>query len=185
VRGLNRSNLRQRDLAIEDFSQSIKLDSNRYTSYEMPGFEYMMQGKNASAISDENDALRLKPDDVGALLDRAGAYMQSNDLANAAVDFTSVIALKPDYADAYLRRARAEELLGKKNESDQDIQKALKIDPTLSEGRQNNCLSIAPSPRLAKDKGHAATQSASGWLVMPLQWLEKTDGYEPSHTAKP
>ena len=81
-RGLASAQKGDYDLAIEEYSQAIKLNRNFTLAYNNRGAAYAQQGKYDPAIKDFNKAITLNPNVAEAYLNRANAY------ANKSVVFT-------------------------------------------------------------------------------------------------
>jgi tetratricopeptide (TPR) repeat protein len=63
--------------------------------------ERMYKGDDDKAIADLSEAIRLKPDYVGAYNNRGIAYIQKGDYDKALADFREAVRLKPDHVTAY------------------------------------------------------------------------------------
>lgn len=97
------------------------------------GMAYRNQGKLDRAISDYDDALKLKPAFADALNERGVAYRQRGDNARAIVDFDEAIRLKPELVDAWFNRAGAWSSLGRFDRAIADLDHVLKVQPTDAE----------------------------------------------------
>ena len=84
--------LNKNQLAIDNFSQAISLDSNNYGAYYNRGCAYHQQGKYQIAIQDLSHAVLLKPDFTQAYVHRGIINHQIGATKNAFNDLT--LALK-------------------------------------------------------------------------------------------
>jgi tetratricopeptide (TPR) repeat protein len=65
------------------------------------------RGDFERAIDDASAAIKLRPDDAGAFLLRAGLYLAYNEFEKAIADYGTVLRLRPDDAAALASRAYA------------------------------------------------------------------------------
>lgn len=108
-------------LAVEDFSQAIKLDANNSTAYYERGtVYYLMFGDGyydkppdyqmkllPMVIADYTQAIRFNSGDAGLYLKRGLVYDRVNYHDGAIADFTQAIRLNPSNAEYYLIRGIA------------------------------------------------------------------------------
>ena len=92
------------DRAIQDYSETIKLNPHFADAYNNRGNAYGNKGNFEQAIKDYSKAIELKPDLAEAYYNRGVAYGIKGELDRAIQDFDKAIELKPDYADAYFNR---------------------------------------------------------------------------------
>ena len=97
------------------------------------GMAYRSQGKLDRAISDYDEALRLKPVFADAWNERGVAHRQKGDYARAVADFDEAIRLKPDLIDAWFNRAGAWSSLGRLDRAIADLDHVLQLQPTDAE----------------------------------------------------
>ena len=94
--------------------------------------------QNEAGIADENQALKLKPDDWAASYARGQLYIATGNWAGAVDDYNRVIEANPTaeqgqiMVQSYLMRGKAREQLGQKAGAEADIKKATELDPTLA-----------------------------------------------------
>ncbi len=123
------------DIAIDRFSEVIRLDPDRVDAYYRRGIVYGNQGQLDQAIADFSEAIRLQPEYVDALVNRGIAYGRKVHLDKAITDFSEVIRLKPDHkklAVAYSSRGVA---YGNRNQQDKaiaDFNEAIRIRPDFA-----------------------------------------------------
>src|SRR5579859_5402703 len=68
-------------------------------AYYNRGIADAKKGNYAKAISDYNEAIRLKPDNAEAYVNRGNAYDDQGDHAHAIADYNEAIRLKPGDAE--------------------------------------------------------------------------------------
>lgn len=129
-RGASFEGLGQTDKALQDFTQAIKLDSNRAFAYLDRGVLLATRTRDFErAIDDFNRALELEPRNVAAFIARGSAYNQLGRSGLAIADLDRAIALSPQNSEAYYHRGTAHYGLGQTGLSLQDYDSALRINP--------------------------------------------------------
>jgi tetratricopeptide (TPR) repeat protein len=101
--------------------------------YQCGYFYQFDQRNNQVAIREYSEAIRLKPDYVDALNNRAIAYRATNQLDAAIRDYTAVIREQPKSAFPYSNRAGAYQAAGNRDAVLKDLDTALRIDPTFAD----------------------------------------------------
>ncbi|MFZ1109035.1 MAG: tetratricopeptide repeat protein [Rhodomicrobium sp.] len=81
------------------------------------------------AISDYNQAIRLKPDYADAYNNRGNAYRAKGDNDRAIADYDQAIRLKPDYASAYNNRGASYNEKGDNDRAIADYDQAIRLKP--------------------------------------------------------
>src|ERR1700730_13715713 len=76
-------------------------------AYNNRGFAYFLAGDLDRAFADDNEAIRLDPNDAPAFLNRGTVYLQRDDLDHAIADFSETIRLDPNHVLAYNTRGLA------------------------------------------------------------------------------
>jgi len=104
-RGLEYYNKKDYNLAITEFSQAIRLNSNYAEAYINRGLAHSAKFDNDLAITDFTQAIRLEPNNAEAYSNRGDAYSNKEDYARAIADLDQAIKLDPNNAEAYSRRA--------------------------------------------------------------------------------
>jgi tetratricopeptide (TPR) repeat protein len=95
------------ELAIEDYTQAIKLDPNLAAAYINRGNAYGSKGDHDRAIADHNQAIRIDPNDAAAYTGRGSAYYRKGDYDRAIADYNQDINLDPYLSAAYNNRGNA------------------------------------------------------------------------------
>ena len=100
------------DQAIRRFSRALKQKTSAHlVNYQSDllffrGISFSFKGDFDSAISDYDQAIKLKPDDANVYKYRGDAYFDKGRHDQAIADYDQAIKLKPDYAGAYNNRGR-------------------------------------------------------------------------------
>jgi tetratricopeptide (TPR) repeat protein len=89
----------------------------------------LKQARYKDAIRSFSAALRLKPDDVSALLGRAEAYRETYDFALSLADYSEVIRLDPKNAAAFRGRSRTHSRCFDLKASLTDLNETIRLDP--------------------------------------------------------
>jgi len=126
-------------LAIQDFSEAIRLNPNYANFYRNRGHEYYEERDYDLAIQDFNDAIRLSPNDANAYYDRGNAYggrgraddnkndydHAIQDYNQAIQDYSEAIRRNPKYAFAYYGRGLAYDSRGIERDNRDDYDRAI------------------------------------------------------------
>jgi tetratricopeptide (TPR) repeat protein len=126
-------------LAIQDFSEAIRLNPNYANLYHNRGVDYYAERDYDHAIQDYSDAIRLSPDYADAYYDRGNAYGgrgvaydKKDDYAHAILDYneairdyTEAIRLQPSYAFAYYGRGLTYDRRGIDHDDKDDYDRAI------------------------------------------------------------
>jgi len=104
-RGNAYSKLGNRERAIEDYSEAIRLQPDYAEAYYNRGTVYIESGQYQKAVRDYTEAIRIKPDYTQAYFNRGMAYSRIGRYQAAIGNYTEAIRLKPDYAEAYNNRS--------------------------------------------------------------------------------
>jgi tetratricopeptide (TPR) repeat protein len=86
--------------ALKLFDKAVTLEPKTPNRYLERARAYEALGKRDLAMGDIEEALKLKPDDVAALIDRGAIEVAAGDLAHAEADFTA--ARKATHGDNHL-----------------------------------------------------------------------------------
>ena len=84
------------DNALNDFNQSLKIDSLYRSSYNHRADVYFSLEDYQSALNDYTKAINLQEDNPVRYIDRAECYVKLEDFNNAQSDYTSAIDLDSD-----------------------------------------------------------------------------------------
>lgn len=112
---------------------------------------WLLDNKPARSEAAANAALKLQPDTVEFLIDRAQAKAALHDYKGAIQDLTAAAKKQPERADIYTFRASAHRLLGQIRQARADIVHALNLDPAYPDA----LLELGNLKRLAGENAHA------------------------------
>lgn len=101
------------------------------------GYLLTEQGKREEGIEAFSEAIRLRPNHDGALLDRGVSKTVQQQYKAAVVDFSKVINLRPNYAVAYNNRGAAKAAQGQCKAAIKDYDKALRLKPDYAAAYNN------------------------------------------------
>jgi tetratricopeptide (TPR) repeat protein len=124
-------------LAIAEYTQAIRLDTNNVEAYVERGRAYSLLGNDDRAIADFTQAIRLNPNYSEAYRLRGliyGAYYKEQyaDFDRAIADYTQLIRLNPNDRVAYMSRAEIYKLKKDYNRAIADYTQMIKLDPNVS-----------------------------------------------------
>jgi len=132
TRGLARYKMGDKQGAIEDYTEAIKLNKNLVLAYTNRGNCLYKIGKKQEAISDYTQAIKLNPNYPDAYYNRGVVYSDIGDKKNAIADYSKAVALNPNYTDAYYNRAVVKASMGDKQGAIADYTEAIRITPNLA-----------------------------------------------------
>jgi len=104
-------------------------DTDRAVFLRDRSFVYDRKGEYDKAISDCNEAIRLKPDDAYAFSGRGFAYASKGEYDKAISDCNKAIRLKPDDAYAFDNRGIAYANKGEYDKAISDYDEAIRLKP--------------------------------------------------------
>ncbi|MTJ21615.1 tetratricopeptide repeat protein, partial [Dolichospermum sp. UHCC 0352] len=128
-RGFAKSNLGDKQGAINDFTQAIKIDPNYAQAYINWGVYKFALGDKQGAINDFTQAIKIDPNNALAYSIRGITKFVLGDKQGAISDSTQAIKIDPNNADAYSIRGNVKDDLGDKQGAISDFTQAIKIDP--------------------------------------------------------
>ncbi len=120
----------EKDRAIADYNQALKLNPNLAQAYYNRGIAYGAKGENDRAIADYNQALKLNPNYADAYVGRGNAYSDKGENDRAIADYNQALKLNPNLAKAYGGRGLAYRDKGDKQKAIADFQTCLKLAQT-------------------------------------------------------
>ncbi len=138
-RGVEHFASRNAERALDDYTQSIRLDPNYPSAYYNRGIVYRQMNRFDEAIADYTSALRLQ-ESHEFYNNRGVAYERKGDNDRALADYNSAIRLKRDYAIAYYNRANIHSDQGKSDLALKDYNEALRLNPQYSNAYFNRGL---------------------------------------------
>jgi tetratricopeptide (TPR) repeat protein len=121
--------------SLEEYTKSLKLDSNSFDTYLDRGITYASIGQYDLAIQDYMHAYKLDPTSQKLFESRGYTYLQAKQYQNALNDYNRLIQIEPDLAIYYFNRGVAESNLGDNKTALNDFLTDLKADP-----KNANCM---------------------------------------------
>jgi len=122
------------EIAIMDFTEALKLNSNLVAAYINRGLAYSVKMDSDSAIADFDHAIRLDPNNIDAYYFRSVAYFDKGDKDRAIADSNQVIRLQPNKADGYINRGFKYFQMGEYDLALADYDRAVRFDPNSPYG---------------------------------------------------
>jgi tetratricopeptide (TPR) repeat protein len=95
------------DIAIDCYTQALKLNQKYFKALFNRGFAYDKIGDFDKAIIDYSQAIDIEPNNPYAYYNRAISYDKKGDIEKTIEDFSASIKLLPTKIDFYLNRAYA------------------------------------------------------------------------------
>jgi tetratricopeptide (TPR) repeat protein len=120
------------DMAIEDYTEAIRLDPNLATAYFNRGYAYGEKRDYDRAIADYTQAIKLNPNDAMAYNNRGYAYYNKGDYDRAIADCNQAIKLDPNDAMPYYNRGNTYYNKGDYDRAIADYTQAIKLDPNYT-----------------------------------------------------
>ncbi len=124
------------------------------------GIAYFKDGQLESAIQDYDQAIRLRPNFLSALISRGFAYLKMKNYGSAIAAFDAALEAYPENAPALYGRALAQRADGDAVEANAEIAEARRLDPAIAQ--ELAALGVTPeaSPELAALSPSAGPASA-------------------------
>ena len=129
VRGLSRLDSGNRQGAVEDFNQALRLNPNEAPVYYNRGNIRNRLGDKQGAIADYTQAIQQNPNFGPAYYNRGNILSRLGDKRKAISDYTQAIRLSPDDASSYYNRAVARYDRGDKQGAIEDYTQAIRFSP--------------------------------------------------------
>lgn len=126
-KGLEKSDRSYIENAIEDFTESLRIEPNSAQAYYNRGLAHSQLGNLKQALEDYNFALELNQNYAEAYNNRGNARCQLGELEKAIADLNKALELNPNYSDAYYHRGLALAEKGDINGAIADYNKALEL----------------------------------------------------------
>ena len=122
--------------AIEAYKKVIALSGDSALAGDAHhgiGWIYIQQKEYRSAISELQQAVRLKTEDADAFLDFGMAFLMLGQNPLAIEKFQKAISLRPHFADAYYNLGLAYDMMGDKADAMTVYRKLKPIDPKAAQ----------------------------------------------------
>ncbi len=135
-RGIAYLNQSEKQQAIIDFSEAIRLDPEFTYAYLLRGYAYKENGEYEKAIADYTEAIRVNSKYTAeAYVARGEFYEETDENEKAVADYTEAIHANSEYAYAYYRRGEFYEKIGENEKSVEDYAEAFRLESYFV----NNC----------------------------------------------
>ena len=123
-----------REAGKEDSDEFMKLARTEKSLLRRLG-KRMDPRKDSDKMSpvEVQERLRKNPDDVKALVERAGHRLEKGQVEAALRDLNRAIELAPKSLTAYMKRAVAHALLGRLEQADRDVRRVIRLAPGARE----------------------------------------------------
>ncbi|MEA2944199.1 MAG: hypothetical protein QOD09_4728 [Bradyrhizobium sp.] len=118
-------------LAVNDFTESIRLNPKDVEAYNNRCWVRTVIGDLQSALRDCNEALRLRPNFVDALDSRGLVNLKNGQTKNAIADFDAALKINPRLTSSLYGRGLAKQRNGSISEGELDIANAKAMDPNI------------------------------------------------------
>ena len=112
--------------AIQDYNEAIRLDPEDANTFNKRGIAYFRLGQYERAIEDYDEAIQLAPR-FAPYYNRGMAYFNQGLYDRAIEDYDEAIRLDPQIAISYANRALAYTRLGKDQEAQLDVARAVEL----------------------------------------------------------
>jgi hypothetical protein len=118
-------------LAVNDFTESIRLNPKDVEAYNNRCWVRTVIGDLQAALKDCNEALRLRPNFVDALDSRGLVNLKNGQTKNAIADFDAALKINPRLTSSLYGRGLAKQRNGSISEGELDIANAKAMDPDI------------------------------------------------------
>ena len=129
IRGLACAQVSDYTEAIDDYSQTLRLDPDNGAVFSDRGLAFAKQGNHERAIEDYNQALKLNPKDATAYFYRGQAQSDLGAPTEAIENYTQAINLRPTYGEAFQERGTAYIKQGETDKAISDFNRAIQLSP--------------------------------------------------------
>ena len=166
--------------------------------FDNRGIAYFKDGQLESAIQDYDQAIRLRPNFLSALISRGFAYLKMKNYGSAIAAFDAALEAYPENAPALYGRALAQRADGDAIEANAEIAAARRLDPAIVQElaalgvspeapAELTALSPAAGPASAPAGGQSATpRPAAETASLPSAAAARAPGAPPmERTAAP
>ncbi|MEA3446777.1 MAG: tetratricopeptide repeat protein [Bacteroidota bacterium] len=174
----NRGNLYYKSgnlkLAMNDYSQAIKIQSSHPEAYMNRGTVKHDLKDFRGALADYNKSLEIDPNYASAYYGRGGTYLSLSRFKDAVRDYDMAIELNPNYAKAYSNRANVKMNQKRLPEAIEDYNKAIALNPTFADAYSNRGIAHVVSGNFEaaiKDYSMAIKLNPSDGLTLYLRGM--------------
>ena len=131
------------DLAIQNFSEAIRLNPRYADAFYHRGFARWFKGENDLAIQDYSEAIKIDQNHVDALSRRGFVFRNIGNTDRANQDFDRATSINPTGAEGLVSRGRAYLYRGDNDGAIQDNSEAIRLDPNSHEAFTGRGLAYA------------------------------------------
>lgn len=156
---------RDKDRAITDYTEAIRLDPKDATFYINRGAAYESKRQYDRAIADYNKAILLDPQNALAFNNRGSAYVGKGQYDRAIADYNKAIQLDPKDANAFYNRGTVYNSKRQYDRAIADLNEALRHDATLTKAYIN----LGAAHWNAGRKGEAIANYRKALLLEPSE----------------
>ena len=125
---------------IQEAQRETAGSSPNAEAYNYRGIVKRNQGLPSEAITDYDQAIKLKPNFPEAYNNRGVAKEKLGLFFEALVDYDQAIKLRPDYPEAYNNRGNVKQVFGRFKEALADYDQAVKLRPAYSNAYNNRAI---------------------------------------------
>jgi tetratricopeptide (TPR) repeat protein len=129
ARGDRRLATGRHDLAIRDYTETLRLDPSSSTAKVGRGRAFLAKHDYQTALEDFNDVFRQDPDSAMAYAGRGACYVGLGRYTEAIADLSQAIRRDSNKALWYQKRAVAYKCNGQYQQSLADLERAVQLDP--------------------------------------------------------
>jgi tetratricopeptide (TPR) repeat protein len=122
----------QKERAIADYTEVIRLEPDATRAYFARGQIYQSRDDHDRAIADFSEFVRLAPKAFGAFHARGNSYREKGDLDRAIADYNEAIRIMPRLSSAYHDRGVAYRMKGDREHAIADFRQVVRITPLAS-----------------------------------------------------
>lgn len=133
-------NQEDEQVALQDLTQAIELNSEYKEAYYQRGNLRFELGDRQGALADYTQVIRLDPNFIAAYVNRGSVRAELSDEQGAVDDYTLAIQLDPNFAAAYLNRCLSRSNLGQHSAAIADCTQAINLQPNSVLAYQNRGL---------------------------------------------
>ena len=117
---------------MKDFCRAIESDRTFVEAYNNRASAHLAAGEAKLALTDLDDALRLRPDFAAGLTNRGNALAALGEFVRALRDYNLAIELQPDLVEAYYNRGALLAARGDWVAAVNDFTQAIRLRPNLA-----------------------------------------------------
>lgn len=152
---------------LEDLANKLARKGKAALSVEalaQAGQAWLLDKNLERAYAVQTAALKLAPDNVELLVDRAVTLGEAKNYGDALADLNRALELAPNRPDILIYRASAQRYLGHDSAAMQDVERALVLDPNNPEGllERGNLRRLKNDVAGARDDWQRAATLAEG-----------------------